>query len=614
MKILILKEALRKILLFLHKNKFSLIYIFLLLFLAVLYFVNFYDLPMSEDAGLYAYLSRAVENGIRLHSDIPFTSSSIGIYSAAAVFKIFGPSLFVYRIFHFFGLLFVIFTIYTLIKKNLGEFYGFLASLLSGVFILLPHITLDLGRHYLFFAVGFVLLAFIINYSNIKNRNFWMAICLGLAALTRETFVIVGIAYPMLIIIKNIFRRTGVKKTVLIILPYVIGYVLVLSIDAIILTLTQSWTSYIKDMFQSGASFRYSYGFLSIQRLKENLHALQYGFYNFYYPIVFASFFAYLIPTKNKIINIIKYFLIPVFIFEVLFINKTGEYTVIPLLILFSMLSSFLIYKIKQTKFTYALIVILFIISLGPIKNIKNQFLGYRNLNSYLNNDYLKTSDLHTERLLYVVDKLQYKTISTYSQFPFLFLLKGFRYMPLSLEDLSAAANLGRPELWSAQMRYLTNKPVDLVVLKTTNDYLSRYTDLGKILDSNYLIVADFDFSPYSSTAYRDRIYISKKNLNQYYLQGKVRKIFFLQKKEFTYKGNNYTKKGEIIEIETNPQASVKNLSISSNKSTISYNDKYSSSNKIFSFVPPNTNFTINSIDRIDDLEFYMTIKYYYQK
>lgn len=54
--------------------------ILLLLILLLFPVINLWNLPLSEDTGFYAYLSRAVMHGATLHNDIPVSTNSLAIF------------------------------------------------------------------------------------------------------------------------------------------------------------------------------------------------------------------------------------------------------------------------------------------------------------------------------------------------------------------------------------------------------------------------------------------------------------------------------------------------------------------------------------------------------
>ncbi len=77
-------------------------------------------------------------------------------------------------------------------------------------------------------------------------------------------------------------------------------------------------------------------------------------------------------------------------------------------------------------------------------------------------------SDEHTQRMLYIVNKIPHKTISSVSQFPLLFLSSQQYPANFFIEDLTAAANLNIHKLFRLQLDYLKNPGVDILASKTT--------------------------------------------------------------------------------------------------------------------------------------------------
>lgn len=575
-----------------QKNKFLWIYLLILICFVGIYCFLFWSVPLSEDAGLYGYLSRAISNGVPLHKQIPFASNSLALYLVALVFKLFGATFNTYRFVHCLGLLFLVVITFLLTSKAINYFFGFIAALMAGVFVVVPHITLDLGRHYLYWAIAILLSGIVINNSKLKNKDVLYGITLGISALIRETFIVVVFFLIFLEIFKT-KKKIGYKKSI----KFVISFFLTLLLNALILTLFNSWKEYFRDLLQSGTSFRYSLGLLTLGRISENLLHLKYGFVNIYYPLFILGFLSYFVRTKNKIILIIKQILIPAFLLEIIVINKTVEYTVIPLLVLLSILSSFLISEMKRKSRYFTLfLVAIFLISLYPISFIRNEFSAYYKSAKQMSSTDLKNSNEHTNRLLYIVGLIPHNSIAAYSQFPLLFLSKKFYSSPFFTEDLSAGANLNRKDLWENQLNYLKINPPDLLVLKTTtNSYSSKYDDLGKIIYENYITIADFDFTEIL-TAYKDRILISKKAFIKSYVKQKEEYKDFLNiNKTSIFEGYNPYNYAIIVGIHTNPQEYVKFLTISSNHSEIKYKEVCTNDLLLFSLIPPKTKFNIKS-------------------
>lgn len=584
--------------------------IFILCSLLLLYVSEFWNLPLSEDSGFYAYLSKAVLNGAILHKDIPFSSNSVAVYIVALLFSIFGATVEVYRTFHALCYIALILSVYALVSSYIGRVFAFFSALLAGVYIVVPHIILDLGRNYIFFSLLFIVMGTSIYLSNGKNKEIYCGVLFGFASLIRETFIIIPLAYALLIFTNKILfflkeKKADFKNELL----YLAAFLLILSINAIIITYYSQWSGYLADI-QSGRSFRYNEGLFSLNRIKNNLVTLMHGYNQFYAPAIWISSLSYFLVTDNKLVNHVKFFLIPIFMIEAIVINKTTAYSVIPILVFTSILIPFTILEfLKLTKVKLLrlnIIILVFVLGVGYslyefplyVINIKKEFSEYAKLSNKVRtskDDQPYGLNEHTYRLLSVINRIPHDSISAYAQYPLLFQsVIWYKNVYPFIEDLSAPANTRGPEMWKDQMAYITEKKPDLIVLKSTGSYLSKWTDLGSIYDNYYVTISDFDFPTVAgSTAYRDRIGLGKHVFDKHYRLQEKLSIDCSSTKSFTFKNEDTFHK--IIKITTLSEQDIKKHSISTGYSTVKYDDIYMSGLELYSFISEGSTYTIST-------------------
>ena len=587
--------------------------------LLVFYCVAFWRLPLSEDAGFYGYLSRAVANGMVLHHDIFFSSNSIAIYATAVVFKIVGASLDSFRLVHAVGLAALVLAVFFTVSRGKHYGRGLLAASIAGIFSVLPHIILDLGRNYIVWATVFVVLGFSIQSSNAKHKEAYSGILLGTAALIRETFVVAGIgllAYEIgRLVLHRLQKRRDTYTPVLVLGA---AFLLTLSLNAAILTCYGTWGGYLRDMLQSGTSFRYESGLLDPSRLADNLSYLKHGFKSFYFPLLLAAFFSYFVAIRDSFVSYVKFLLVPVFLVEAIVINRTSSYSIIPILVFASILTSYLVFELGDllnrpaasraaTLRVAASVLVLAGVAAGMVNcstNAAREFRDYYRLAAEMSRTALSESTEHTSRLLYIVDLLPHDTVSAYSEYPLLFLAEEFYGTDPFVEDLSASNNMNRPDIWQAQLDYLRTTPTDLMIIKTTGTYLSKGTDLGQIIDENYMVVCDFPFSS-GSTAYKDRILLSNNAFHESYGLWKE------ETRDTVYEGFNDRDDAVLIGVSTPTPERIAYCSISAKLSRIQWAPEYTNSLVIFSLVPPKSVFKVEMADGTDAIHRSFQIRYY---
>jgi len=587
------QESMKRIKQQLHEKRLWL-YLTTLVGLLTFYCISFWNVPLSEDAGLYGYLSRAIANGMVLHKDVLFSSSSIAIYVTALIFKFAGSSLDIYRLIHAVGLFVLVLTVYFIASRGRNYERGFLAASLAGMFSVLPHIILDLGRNYIVWATGFLLIGFYIQSSNIKRKEIYSGMLLGIAALIRETFILAGIGLLIYEIGRLVFRkRQKGQGSYRALFVFGAAFLLTLSLNAVILTYYGTWGGYFRDMMQSGTSFRYGSGFLDLNRIADNISKLRHGFNNYYFPILLLAVLSYFTAIKDNFVSYIKYLLVPTFIVEVIVINRTSEYSIIPILVFASILSSYLIFELRDiftrsrqfrmfTLKVVAFALMLLFVAIGIVNctlNTAREFHAYYNVAQEMSNTKLSDSNEHTSRILYIVSLIPNDTVATNSEYPFLFLANKFYGTNPFIEDLSTQAELD----------FIKRTPPDMLISKTTNSYLSKWTKLGEIADENYIVVCDFPFAALGPTPYKERVSLSK---NAFY------KSYTLWKEETaegTFEGFNDSNDGIIVSVSTLLPEDVKSCSITARLSKVQYAEEYTNDLVIYSLVPPESEFKIET-------------------
>jgi tellurite resistance-related uncharacterized protein len=159
------------------------------------------------------------------------------------------------------------------------------------------------------------------------------------------------------------------------------------------------------------------------------------------------------------------------------------------------------------------------------------------------------------------------------------------------VEDLEASGNMNRPDLLEAQLSFLRDTPPDLLILKTTATYLPKSTDIGQIADENYIVVCDFPLAEWASCLYKERVLLSKSAFNESYTLWKE------ETAEGTFEGFNDRDEGIIISVTTPIPERIAYCSITANLSQTRWAPEYTDSLVIFSLVPPQSEFKIETAD-----------------
>ena len=586
--------------------------ILLLLILLLFPVINLWNLPLSEDAGFYAYLSRAVMHGAILHNDIPVSTNSLAIYLMAELFRIFGSSVNVYRFFHLIFYIGLVVVVFKLARTFLNEHFAFISALIAGYLITIPHVNLDLGRNYIMLATFFLFIGSIFHLSTYRNKFVYVGIFFALSSLIRETFLIFPLAYFVNHFMIDMGGRKNIFKSNSFMFLYGVGGIFLLNL--LLSIFDGNFISYLKDMLHSGTQFRYgATGFFSFKRIFGNLTQLIHGYSHFYAPIIWLGVMSYLIPSKYKALSFIKFFLTPLLLVVALIINATISYSVIPILCLFSVMSFFTLSTVlgwTQTKisdlkllnFLIALLALIFLFKSAEfILNISNEYKAYFNLSKEIKSrkksHTLDEVNENTFRMLSIINSIPHKTISTYSQYPLLF-LSNYNYpnkYPF-IEDLSGPGNMDKPQIWLDQLKSLDDSTADLLVIKTSVDgYLSRWTDLGSIIDKRYIPIVDFGFSPGGMIMpYKSRILMSKKFFIDNFKLLSANKILGACEDSPNMQFLNQTNNNKILKINLNQSAKPSLYKLSSKVTEAIYDNNYTSELSIYALVAPGKALNLN--------------------
>ncbi len=600
-----------------HPLNIDYVYLFILLFVVLTYAYLFRNISLTEDAGYYAFQSKEIMYGMVLHNDVPITTNSILIYITAFIFKLFGAGVSVYRAVHTVGCFILIYAIFKLVRHERSCHEALLAGILSLVFITIPYISADLGMNQIMWCLALILFGF---YQKISHGGeLLFGLMLALASITRETFAVVLVGYALVrlfVLIKSNKSNQLILNRMLLI-KFMSGAIIGLLVNLLILLYYRSLHNYFIDMLHSGTSFRYQAGFLSIERISANLSSLAWCYDRFYCPIALFACLSYVMTSKNyPVIQWIKYFFVPLFLAEALLINQTANYSIIPTLVMGIILSIFFwteCYKnivnfiknestTKLGKLRKALYIALFVIfffcsvllSLHAVRNIR---LSFSNFYQVLDQNYSSNRNLVTERNLSVLEDLpRTSKISANAMYPVLFSLHGpidFQYPYMF--DLTAPDNLNLSSLKRDQWDHLSNQVSDILILKSKFDYLPDSDEFQKIVNSNYILIADFDKADRFTTVdqYKNRIYISKNYFNKNYVSVRLHKLKLSQA---SFRMDNRSPSVLIARFSMSPSSCMKNSEISNKLSNIMIAGLPNTSAYGYSIIQPYSSILVSNV------------------
>jgi hypothetical protein len=482
---------------------------------------TFIHVPISEDAGFYAYMAKAVANGAILHRDISISTHSSYIYLIALFFKFFEPSIFLYRMLAIIPEIILTATLSIWLKKKYGIFLATIAIIILIGVLNNPHVTLDVGRNTHLLALVFLWGAIYLLLIKKIPSALMAGILLGLAATVREPYILYGI--PLLAIA---FKRN-------VALNYFFGGTLVASLWFVFLDSEGQLYPYLNDILISGGKFRYGgggLGFFDPARIIFNIGALQHGAKNFYGAFLCMALLAYIFQGKDSVINGIKYLLLPTSLFIELCVNKTVEYSIQPIMLFVVILLAEFLNRTKGSiQFTLSklsigvhpnifLFIIIIVSSWSFLVANWNEYSNYIEVsNSNKNNVLFDSIPL---RVLSIINQVPHESISTVSAYPLLFLSKqNYPNIYPFVEDLTAGINLGRGDITRSQIEALKTEKIDIIITKTSTEFTNSPDDFDNAI-KNYLLIAEFS-KPLKNpvvSPYAERVYFSKNLIDNQFL------------------------------------------------------------------------------------------------
>jgi hypothetical protein len=544
------------------KRSSKVIFLVLPLLAALSLSVPFLGMPISEDMGYYATISRYINMGFLPLRDIPVGTNTIAFYINAFIFKVFGATPCVYRIIYiFYACAFALAFYYFCNNIVKSKIYACTSTVIVLILIMQPYYQLGGGRNNLIPVLLFMTLSYnMMLYSKRNDRNFIAGIMLAIAALFNETILFVAILSIGIIIFKNYNNNKDQKwKSIY---QYFGGQCLIYLIPVGILTYEKSWYKYLLYMHYIGASSRYNSSF--IIRLAGNLKASFYGLENFWLFILIIFAFAFFSTSKDLNIKLLKYYIIPLILADIFVINSTREYHIILALPFIVAISIYYIvsiindyvdklnaykeseklcvrsknkkkfkhnkqkrippinYIIRRKLYIPLVITLAALLFINGPNIIKNYDPCFKQSMLYWNNIiYNKPSDTneHTLRMVSLLNNLDYNTISTLSQWPLLFTARKISCSNPFVADLSLPGNSGGLYKIEDFLNSLESKPTDVLVLKTGDSWPALGDPLADLADDKYVCLAQFEKS--LDSIYGDRIYYSisafNKNASQIY-------------------------------------------------------------------------------------------------
>lgn len=576
------------------------------LLLTLAYIVIFFNMPLSEDASFYAFLSKEMSLGSVLHVDMPVATNSLVLYFIALLFKLFGSGVAVFTGVYAASYIFLTLTVFFLVNKFLGKFHAFIAGILTSIFAVIPQLVIDLERNPIYFCIALVLLGTFFYLSDSKHKMLYYGLCLGLASLIRETFVIIPLFYialEFLLFLEALImhRRSTSKVIIQRNVLFFLGLAGAFFINVILLTVFHSWRAYLLDMLHSGVSFRFSHGFFSLGRIRDNLSALSWGYQNLYGIFIWLLFSIYLIKTENLLVQQIKKFLLPAFLIEMLVMNSTREYDIIPVLVLSAITLTFVLQALLENIRNRPVGEIIFLVVTALVllpnvpnyyANLKGGFSSFGLIALHAHNPKYN-QDFHNVRLLNVVSAIPFKTLSTMSEWGVLFLSSDHEKESYPYYyDLFASQNLNRPQIWVDQIKGINEQKVDLVISRKPGFYARD--DLDQAM-AHYILIADFDFPTVfdGMAAYRNRIFMSKNFFAAHYHVGQAQK--FPLPPHTIISVQNRSDQGVIMKVDVSPQTCMSTVALNTGFSKIQNNsgDPNISTSGVFSFVAPHGSLTL---------------------
>jgi hypothetical protein len=508
--------------------------------------------PVSDDTGFYGFVARAMAHGVVLHRDIPIATNSLGLYALAMLFRVFGSSVQLIRAVFLLGLGAVTAGVYLLVSRDRDRWTGLLAAIIAFAFMADPLLWFDFGGNWIMWALAWVVagLLYRLLAAPGPRTEAIVGVALGLAALTRETFLVVAIGYCAYILLSDSYGPF--RERIRPLFGSLAGLASALSVNAVLLTVYGVWSEYLRDMLQSGVAFRYgagAVGLLSMDRISMNVAQLTTNNNDpaglpSYFAVVALGAVSYLMPAETDTERLLKWWLVPALVVEAVLMNRTWPYHAVPLVMAFSVLTSITLVRLARlvrrilrpghttssrayTVIVTALVVLIVTVSFqhrGDVARGYEAGIDSAAAEPYWDARSIASSNEHSLRQLAVIRAIPHRSIAAVSQYPLLLLSPVAYPCRPFIEDLTAARNLNRPDLWKAQMAALRRGAPDLIALKSISaGPFSMHMDeadpdgLGPAIGGDrYKTVAAFGMALHAREILWDRIMIRKTLVDSY--------------------------------------------------------------------------------------------------
>lgn len=588
----------------------------LIIALVTVYFTVFGRMILTEDTGFYGFLARSILGGAVLHRDIPVATNSVGIYLTALLFRVTGPSVTALRLFHLVGLAVVLGGLYLLVSRLSGWWSALATTSVAGLFVANPAVMLDLGSNFLYWSIGLLLLGVCVDQTTSREPRLMMlsGSLFGFAALFRETFIVFALVYwlylgaaAVVASLRGQEWRRPLQRAVL----FGVGVLLAVSVNALLLTVNNTWPEYFRAMFVSGREARYAAGIVAPRRLLTNINRW------IHYPghkmmpdalLLLAALVAYVPRSTDRVVRTVKWLLIPAALFEALVINNTFQYHVAPLVTMAALLVGLVLQPNRIADWVHgraaipgsAMLQFAMVAAsvTGVLMAVASGYvpMAFHSLDVSLGADTATRfgSKVNSEVLSSIADQVPHRRITADAQWQFLLLVRNASPGRPFIEDTTAAFNLHRPDIWRRTMEMINADQVDLLGSKThRRSYPSpgvvfQGTDWGQLIADKYMYLADLSFDArtdyFSPRRYSDRLMIRRGLVEGYPVVRRPVVELGPQTREAVIP---VPSEGSFVVLAT-PMSNMPDGSYSMRvrRSLVVYRSKYSRTNMVSSFVP----------------------------
>jgi len=483
--------------------------------LALLLTLPFLGLFVANDVGFYGFFSRAMADGFAIHRDFPMGQNSLSFIINAEIFKLFGPSLLVFRlIYAVWGILFAL-AFFNLAEKAAATRWQALV-LSAAAFLLefLPHLQYGLGSNNLLPVLFFLTIcARAALYENSSGAALLGGLCAGAAAGFNESLF----SFAPFALACFMWGKGRAEKA----LFWTLGFAAACVPFALTLMPRGAWTGYMRDMFYLGVGARVAGG--AYANRVESIIGMGGEIAIFYGGLILFN------PLK-KDRRFLTFFL--GLCFTVLVVNATRNYH-LTLLSPFMALGAWAAAEklflhaapIKRGEkirlWAAALLCALLTLPAAAREYFQYQRVSEAGWRFYASGDRAAPPD-NDARLVTALDTLPYETIAAMSQYPALFLADRYSISKPFTEDISVAGNSSGMISLSDLINGLRTNPADVYAGKRLTESPSHNAGFLRLfLKDRYLRIADFiNPNPFSVPRYRfchHDIYYSEKAFARYF-------------------------------------------------------------------------------------------------